>query len=374
MTTWVGARPHGRTSDPSFNKVRKKAVTVHCAECGAYICRGGNREAAPDDCPMKGEFPEFENLYPQGQTRDFLVQSALVEAEGYCRWTRVREVVEFSNRMGFRRLGLPHCSDMSPISERVAKALSEAGLEPVLPLESSPCDPLAQAGFFAEAETEMNVLSGMCVGHETLFIQASSAPVVGLVARDTRLKHNPAAGIYTSRSYLKKELFGHWSPKNRPPFQGWTTETLGRVAEEVKENGKEPRSRLAEAMEFAHRMGASHLGISFCVGFRQEAAVLSKLLQTNGFRVSSVCCKTGSTPKEEAGIQDAQKVRPGTREMICNPLAQAELLNRDQVEFVMVLGQCVGHDAATFKALDAPAICLVAKDRVLAHNSVAALP
>jgi len=59
--------------------------------------------------------------------------------------------------------------------------------------------------------------------------------------------------------------------------------------------------------------------------------------------------------------------------MICNPLDQAELLNREGIQFAFVLGQCVGHDAAIFGHLKAPAICLVAKDRVLAHNPVAAL-
>jgi uncharacterized metal-binding protein len=59
--------------------------------------------------------------------------------------------------------------------------------------------------------------------------------------------------------------------------------------------------------------------------------------------------------------------------MACNPVAQAELLNRDQVELAMVLGQCVGHDAATLGHLAVPAFCLVAKDRVLAHNTTAAL-
>jgi uncharacterized metal-binding protein len=59
--------------------------------------------------------------------------------------------------------------------------------------------------------------------------------------------------------------------------------------------------------------------------------------------------------------------------MTCNPVAQAELLNREGVEFALVLGQCVGHDAATFRHFEAPAACLVAKDRVLAHNPVAAL-
>ena len=132
-------------------------------------------------------------------------------------------------------------------------------------------------------------------------------------------------------------------------------------------------SRLAEAMEVAHRLGASHLGFTFCVGFKEEASILARILEINGFQVSSACCKTGATPKEDLGIRDEEKVRPGRPEMICNPVAQAELLNRDGVEFAFVLGQCVGHDAATFRHLQAPAVCLVAKDRVLAHNPVAAL-
>jgi uncharacterized metal-binding protein len=37
------------------------------------------------------------------------------------------------------------------------------------------------------------------------------------------------------------------------------------------------------------------------------------------------------------------------------------------------MGQCVGHDLATMRSLEAPTTCLIAKDRVLAHNTVAAL-
>jgi len=323
---------------------------------------------------MHGDFPAFETLYPEGPGRDFLVQSALVEAEGYCRWTRIREVVEFARKLGYNRLGLAHDPDMAPLARKVARFLEDSGFEPVLSPDSVAHDPLALARKFRDTATELNILSGMCVGHEALFIRESRAPVVGLVARDVRLRHNPGAGIYTCRSYLKRELFGHWNPLERPPFQGWETRHLleaaanaGGAAEEIG-----PRSRLAETMDLAHNLGVTHLGVSFCIGLRREAEILSKLLKTNGFTVSSVCCKTGATPKEEAGIEDTQKVRPGTREMICNPAAQAELLNREGVQMAVVLGQCVGHDAVTFKALDAPAICLVAKDRVLAHNTTAA--
>jgi uncharacterized metal-binding protein len=126
-------------------------------------------------------------------------------------------------------------------------------------------------------------------------------------------------------------------------------------------------------MEFARRLGADRLGIVYCSGFRYEARVLKRILRANGFVVSSSSCKTGSVPKEELGIPDSQKVCPGHAEMTCNPLVQAELLNRENVHLVLLLGQCVGHDSATMAHLNAPATCIVTKDRVLAHNTVAAL-
>jgi tRNA-Thr(GGU) m(6)t(6)A37 methyltransferase TsaA len=331
-------------------------------------------EAAPDFCPMRGEFPEFEDLYPEGGTRDLLTRAALVEAGGYCRWTRLREIAEFARLMEFERVGLPHCPDMASEARRAASFLREEGLDTFLPPASSMGDPEVQAQALAQAGVDFNVLSGMCVAHEAIFLQATGTPTVSLVSRDVRLRNNPAAGLYTSRSYLKSELFGYWPADERTPFRGGSPEILHQVAEEVYSDEGPPVSRISEAMSVAHALGAGHIGISFCVGFREEAKILARILQANGFEVSSVCCKTGSVPKEEAGIRDDQKVRPGTAEMICNPVAQAELLNRDEIQFALILGQCVGHDAATLMHLDVPAACIVTKDRVLAHNTTAALP
>jgi uncharacterized metal-binding protein len=347
-------------------------MTVQCAECPSFVCRGGNRDAGPDFCPMHGEFPEFRELYREEATRNLAVRAAIIEGEGYGKWTRLREIAEFSRAMGFQRLGMAHCPDMAREAARAASYFHGFGLEPSLPPCPPGCDPEGQARFFAHQGTQLNVLAGMCVAHEAMLVQASQAPVVALVARDQRLRHNPAAALYTSRSYLQNALFGHWNPLERPPFQGCDAGALARAAEEVLRKGNGSRTRLAEAMDVAQALGATHLGISFCVGFREEARILTGILQTNGFQVSSACCKTGAVPKEEAGMTDSQKVRPGRPEMICNPVAQAELLNREGVHFVFILGQCVGHDAATFRHIQAPAACLVAKDRVLAHNTTAA--
>jgi len=346
-------------------------MTVHCADCKAYVCRrGGPMEATPDFCPMRGDFPEFEELYSEGEDLALLSQAALVESGGYCRWTRVREVGEFCKLMEYGRVGLAHCPDMVAWAERVKMALRDFEIDAILPPSASVGDPVGQGRFFADEGTDLNVIAGMCVGHEAMFLRATEAPAVSLIARDVRLLHNPVAGLYTSRSYLKPEMFGHWPKADRPDSGGGDLDTLGRLA---GKHGHKGIPRVAEAMSVAYDLGARRIGVSFCVGFKREAKILSRLLETNGFLVSSICCKTGSVPKEDAGILDSQKIRPGQAEMICNPVAQAELLNRDGVEFVLVLGQCVGHDAATLRNLEAPAVCLVAKDRVLAHNTVAAL-
>lgn len=125
--------------------------------------------------------------------------------------------------------------------------------------------------------------------------------------------------------------------------------------------------RLRETAEFAKRMGYTRLGIGFCVGLHKEAAVVDRLLRQQGFEVVSLACKTGSIPKVEVGYSEEMLLRPGTREVMCNPIAQAKLLNKAKTQFNICLGLCVGHDSMFYKYSDAPVTTLVAKDRVTGH-------
>ena len=58
---------------------------------------------------------------------------------------------------------------------------------------------------------------------------------------------------------------------------------------------------------------------------------------------------------------------------MCNPIAQAMLLNEQETEFNVVVGLCVGHDSMFFKYAKALSTTLIAKDRALAHNPAGAL-
>jgi uncharacterized metal-binding protein len=133
------------------------------------------------------------------------------------------------------------------------------------------------------------------------------------------------------------------------------------------------KTRVEEIIEFAKKMGYRKLGVAFCAGLFSEARTLVKILQKHGFEVVSVCCKAGGIPKEFLGLSDAEKVRIGRYETMCNPIAQAELLNEARTDFNVLVGLCVGHDALFLKNAEALTTVLVAKDRVLGHNPVAAL-
>ena len=86
--------------------------------------------------------------------------------------------------------------------------------------------------------------------------------------------------------------------------------------------------RVQEIMDFAQRIDAQSLGIAHCVGLAQEARLLQAILEANGFEAHSICCKVGTIPKEDVGLQDADKIQPGTFEPLCNPVGQAEMLKQ----------------------------------------------
>ena len=151
------------------------------------------------------------------------------------------------------------------------------------------------------------------------------------------------------------------------------TRRISQESARVEAEGYCRWTRVEEIIEFARKMGFRKLGIANCISFVDHAYVLSGILESHGFEVVSVACKNGSIPKEDLGLMDAEKVRPGQFEALCNPLAQAELLNEHGTELNVVMGLCVGHDSLFFRHAKGLSTVLVAKDRVLGHNPVAAL-
>ncbi len=131
------------------------------------------------------------------------------------------------------------------------------------------------------------------------------------------------------------------------------------------------KTRITEICEFAQRMGYKRIGLVFCVGLKNEAAIVDRIFRKNGFDVVSVCCKAGRTSKDLIGIEDKDKIFQGTDESMCNPVFQAMLLNEEKTDFNVLLGLCVGHDSLFFKHAEAYTTVLAVKDRVTGHNPLA---
>ena len=133
------------------------------------------------------------------------------------------------------------------------------------------------------------------------------------------------------------------------------------------------KTRLQETIEFCLRMEYNKIGLAFCLGLQKEAAIVNDILEANGLDVVSVICKVGGTCKEDFGLEQKDKINPGEYEVICNPIAQAEICNAQKTEFNIVLGLCVGHDSMFFKNSNAFCTVFAVKDRVLAHNPLGAV-
>lgn len=132
-------------------------------------------------------------------------------------------------------------------------------------------------------------------------------------------------------------------------------------------------TRVEDLVALARLMGWTKVGIATCIGLLDECQKLSDILRAQGLEPFSACCKAGSIDKLDLGLRESNKVRPGTFEPACNPIAQARILNAEGMEFNIIMGLCVGHDMLFSKHADAPVTTLVVKDRMTGHNPAAVL-
>lgn len=146
-------------------------------------------------------------------------------------------------------------------------------------------------------------------------------------------------------------------------------EKLFKVASGIEAEFYFQKNRLEELIVFGKRMGYERMGVAFCIGLYQEARVLSEILSQH-FDVYSVCCKVCGIEKDDIGVE---KIRPGTYEVMCNPIGQAKVLNDCETDLNIICGLCIGHDISFTNHSEAPVTTFLVKDRVLGHNPAVSL-
>ncbi|PLX97359.1 MAG: metal-binding protein [Desulfuromonas sp.] len=133
------------------------------------------------------------------------------------------------------------------------------------------------------------------------------------------------------------------------------------------------KPRIQETIEFAQKMKFKRICLIFCIGMRKEAEIIHQIFRTNGFETISVMCKAGAISKEEIGLLREQQIDPENFEAMCNPILQALTANHHESDMNVLFGLCVGHDALFLRYAKAFNTVLASKDRLLAHNPLAAI-
>ncbi len=205
---------------------------LRCANCATTACRERPGSVAlPRNCPMHGPREPLDEAerrtFDDGDVKAIALAAARTEAAGYGVDPRAGEIMSFARRIGARRIGVASCIGLLRESRLFCEILAANGFEPlsvcckvgsidkrrlgledreqIRPGEYEPlCNPIGQAALLDRAGAELNVVVGLCVGHDSLFFKHSKAPVTVLVAKDRVTGHNPVAALYTSHSYYQR--------------------------------------------------------------------------------------------------------------------------------------------------------------------------
>jgi uncharacterized metal-binding protein len=127
---------------------------------------------------------------------------------------RVNEIIEYAKEAKLNTIGIANCTTFNKEADyleqkltkegfRIAKVNCKYGRIPFTNLvdgyKGISCNPAGQAKYLEENNTELNIMMGLCLGHDIIFNQKSKAPVTPLIVKDRKLKHNPVEALITNK-------------------------------------------------------------------------------------------------------------------------------------------------------------------------------
>lgn len=133
----------------------------------------------------------------------------------------------------------------------------------------------------------------------------------------------------------------------------------------IKSAKAKSKSRLQELIDFARISGFKKLGIANCKGVQEYADKLAGKLKAEGFEVVAVNCK-------ESGLNGCE-ICEEMSGPCCDPVSQAEYLNKAGTDFNINVGLCLGHGLLFQKYSKAEVTTFLVKSFAHHHNIVEAL-
>ncbi len=144
---------------------------------------------------------EFKELYSDSDWKTMQLAEDSINRTN----DRVDELVVFARAAGMKRIGIANCISFEKESVALEKHLEQEGFEVVrvhckvgkIPRsairpesQGTLCNPAGQAAVLNGSNTEMNLVLGLCVGHDIVFNKKSEAPTSTLVVKDRKRRHH----------------------------------------------------------------------------------------------------------------------------------------------------------------------------------------
>jgi uncharacterized metal-binding protein len=123
---------------------------------------------------------------------------------------RIDEIIEYAREAGLQHIGIAHCTAFNREAEILKQTLTAKGFvvdnvnckygkipfnDLVPGYKGVSCNPAGQAQYLEEKNTELNIMMGLCLGHDMIFNSKSKAPVTPLVVKDRKLKHHTLSAL-----------------------------------------------------------------------------------------------------------------------------------------------------------------------------------
>jgi uncharacterized metal-binding protein len=191
-----------------------------------------NKTILPEYCPMKTSEQVIKSViekYGQDDVKRIYVPATITEKEAYASIRgvlmgvrpRIKELIEFGKLIHVEKIGVAFCAGMQDEAARIVAVLEKAGFavasvrckcggtdKTKLDVAKeykigdpskfeAACNPVLQAQLLNNAGTDINVIVGLCLGHDMLFTMNSEAPVTTLIVKDRLLGHNPVIALYS---------------------------------------------------------------------------------------------------------------------------------------------------------------------------------
>ena len=208
--------------------------TIMCNACKTVACRRGYPKGIPPYC-LATRFDEIVERtkmeYSAPDVIDIYKASVRVVANGYRKWPRIQEAIEFAKELKLSKIGFASCVALVQELRLVTELFTGAGFQAISAacqigrvtpeargvaelkgLSGGTCNPIAQAEILNSEGTQLNFVLGLCLGHDILFYRYSKAPTSTLIVKDRVTGHNPAAALYTF--HHRQSLWKHYCGKD----------------------------------------------------------------------------------------------------------------------------------------------------------------